>query len=532
MDWRRMPDASAEQLCSILSPADPHTPCISLKPFMEPSDRPYNALTDQVTQPCKGSPCNSTHVCTINRFRQHSRMYPTYTCSLGCKLGVVSQYIVPSGSYVRIPVATGHKGCLQICQCSSSGQIEQCQPMPCFPLESCWIAGKKIEHSTVYYMECRMCSCYAGETTCSKKQCEMSAPGMRDHSYTSLPCNCPPHFVPVCARTGQTYPNSCLAKCANLNDADFVFGTCEASDPCKNDPCNDGEVCVPAKKVCLSLLHSPCQQFQCVSMRDNCRNFPDEPVCSTDRHHYHNICELVHEGKTLDYYGPCLNGCNRTGLVCGVDGNTYSSECSAWARYVQVDYPGICKAVGLIKDRPEQQCSDLDIECPPLTIPGCIGVTPPGACCPVCAGALRVLYSQKQIDRALYALRGKAHGNTDKHNNKINALTLNTILKALDRQVQVAECTVRGYLTVEVDIVVLVVPIGNQVSDLQLESCVREAEKLQSLIQRFSPRMISELSLSSLIAATVIHEVIPDSASAIAQHALAPALFLLLRWLS
>lgn len=86
------------------------------------------------------------------------------------------------------------------------------------------------------------------------------------------------------------------------------------------------------------------------------------------------------------------NGCNRTGEVCGIDGNTYSSECAAWARYIHVDYPGGCIAVGLIQEIAVQQCNDKIINCPPLARPDCMGVTPPGACCPVCAGALRVLY--------------------------------------------------------------------------------------------------------------------------------------------
>lgn len=84
-------------------------------------------------------------------------------------------------------------------------------------------------------------------------------------------------------------------------------------------------------------------------------------------------------------------GCNRTGPVCGIDGNTYSSECSALARHITVDYRGMCLAVGLIGDMPQPQCSEI-VNCPPLARPGCLGVTPPGACCPICAGALRVLY--------------------------------------------------------------------------------------------------------------------------------------------
>lgn len=42
-------------------------------------------------------------------------------------------------------------------------------------------------------------------------------------------------------------------------------------------------------------------------------------------------------------------------------------------------------------------------------------------------------------------------------------------------------------------------------SKLQLEACVRETEKIASLINRQSPRIASELSLSSLTAATPVH---------------------------
>lgn len=132
-------------------------------------------------------------------------------------------------------------------------------------------------------------------------------------------------------------------------------------------------------------------------------------------------------------------------------------------------------------------------------------------------------FSQKQVDRALYALRG----------NSMSALTVDAVLNALERQIQVAECTIQGYLTVELDLIVLVVPVSQHASDLQLEACVREAEKLSSLIRRGSPRILSELVLSALTAATVIHTVV--SAASVLHlslpYCVAPALFLLLRWL-
>ena len=188
--------------------------------------------------------------------------------------------------------------------------------------------------------------------------------------------------------------------------------------------------------------------------------------------------------------------CRTEGAVCGIDGNTYTSECAAHARQVSEDYDGPCRVVGLIGDKPRPQCSEDVVKCPPLTRSGCLGVTPPGACCPVCGGSLRLLYSQKQVDRALYALRGNA----------VSALTLEAVLRALERQVQVAECAVRGYRTVEMDLFVLVQAIGRDTpSDLQLEACVREAEKLANLVQVASPRVLSELSLSALMTATIVH---------------------------
>ncbi|XP_046674176.1 reversion-inducing cysteine-rich protein with Kazal motifs-like [Homalodisca vitripennis] len=528
MDWTRMPaDTSAASICSRLSPDNPNTPCVSLEPYLEPSDQPYSPPSDQVTQPCKGDPCNIGQVCAVNRYCQPLRSCQPYSCSDGCKLGEVSQHIVPVGSYVRIPISSGNRGCLKICQCLDGGsrdldnhlKIENCQPMPCFPLEDCWIGSNRQEHGSSFYIECNFCSCYAGEMTCTKKQCDM---GLRDVAFTSLPCNCPPHHVPVCGRNGRTYPSACLAKCSGLNDSDFEFGSCEEKDPCTGNPCDEGEACIPAKRVCLSLLHSPCPQHQCVNVRDACNTQESNPVCDTDGHQHPNTCYLVRYGKTLAYHGPCLSGCRRTGVVCGIDGNTYSSECAAVARNVLVDYPGPCLAVGLIDTQAKQQCSSPVI-CPPLASPGCLGVTPPGACCPVCAGAIRVLYSQKQVDRALYAL---------KSTQAIRALTLQAVLRALDRHVTVAECTVRGHLTVELDILVLVVPVRPAPSLLQLQACVSEAEKLSNLVRLASPKLVSELSVGTLTAARVVHNVVVSGGKALwptPSLALTPALFLLLR---
>lgn len=50
-------------------------------------------------------------------------------------------------------------------------------------------------------------------------------------------------------------------------------------------------------------------------------------------------------------------------------------------------------------------------------------------------------------------------------------------------------------------------------SELQLEACIREAEKIASLVNMQSPRIASELSLSSLTAASVVHTQVSASTS-------------------
>lgn len=87
--------------------------------------------------------------------------------------------------------------------------------------------------------------------------------GISDKSYTSLPCNCPPHHVPICGKNGITYPSSCVAKCAGLQDSDIEFGTCRYKNPCNNVNCPSYAKCIENRQICLSNMHRPCQQYQC-----------------------------------------------------------------------------------------------------------------------------------------------------------------------------------------------------------------------------------------------------------------------------
>ncbi|XP_044737825.1 reversion-inducing cysteine-rich protein with Kazal motifs [Chrysoperla carnea] len=492
MDWSRIPsEYTAASICAKLSPDDLNDPCISLQPFLEPSDNLIKNPKQLITSPCKNNPCAMNEVCTVNHNCLGRNCLP-YTCQVGCKLGKVSQFLVPHGTYVRVPNTNGKYGCLKVCKCVQEN-IELCQPLPCIPLDACKLGNRKIEHGQFFHVDCNVCSCFAGEIVCSKRQCKVLALGGPDPAFTTLPCNCPPHHVPVCGRNGKTYPSSCLARCVGLSEADFEFGPCK--DPCQFANCGKGEICIPHPKVCLSMLHKPCTQYECVNITaPDCLSKYQNTVCDVDNLQYPSPCFVRNVNIQIAHRGHCFSKCSISGPVCGINGVTYSSECTAWADYVSVDYDGVCQAIGLIGDKMKKQCNE-EIKCKSLLSKNCIGYTPPGACCPVCAGAMKIIYSRKQIDRALYALKGHS----------ITSLTLQSMLQSLERHIQISECVLRGYLSIESDIFVMVQSTELKPSKLQLDACVREAEKIASLIRRHSPRIASDLSLSALTAATIVH---------------------------
>lgn len=215
VDWSKVStDHSAESVCAGLSPEDPNVSCVRLQEFLHPSEHSYQRINEQVFSPCKGNPCESHEICILNKNCIHGGNCLPYKCVPGCKLGEVSEYLVPDGTYVRIPIHNNNKpkGCLKICKCNK-GKIEDCQPLLCVPLTPC-LLGTALHplHGTSFQMDCRTCSCFAGEVICSKKQCESNALTGENTAYTSLPCNCLPHYVPVCGKDGNNYPSACLAK--------------------------------------------------------------------------------------------------------------------------------------------------------------------------------------------------------------------------------------------------------------------------------------------------------------------------------
>ncbi|XP_034951773.1 reversion-inducing cysteine-rich protein with Kazal motifs isoform X2 [Chelonus insularis] len=501
VDWTAITrSTTAASLCSKLSPPRPDMPCISLKPFLtDQSQLELNSFItqDNIITPCKNNPCPDDHMCVP---QPNSDIY--YQCIPSCTLGEMSRLTVPINTWVQIPRTDQQQqnsGCHRICRCSLNG-FEKCKTLNCFSLNSCWVQDRFVAHRTNFYLDCNSCHCFEGEVSCSRKICG------REIRQPTLPCDCPAHYVPVCSRFGVTYPSACLAKCAGLGVNDIVFGRCSSIDPCRPNPCGTAEKCLRKPRVCLSNIHKPCKQYECIPMdcEHDSKITPVEPVCDRDNRQYNSTCALVKSGATLAYRGPCLKGCSLREPVCGVNGEVYPSECSAWAHNTVVDYNGPCMAVGLIGDGNIPRCSDTLIKCPKLNLPNCIGVTPPGACCPVCGGAARIFFSKKQLDRIYYIMEEEI----DK-----DSVTLESLLKGLQRQIQVLQCSIRGHVTPENDIFIIVQPTIKKPSALLFQACIAETEKIITRIIERSSKIIAEVPLGSLTRAEIVHGHVSSSIS-------------------
>jgi reversion-inducing-cysteine-rich protein with kazal motifs len=169
-----------------------------------------------------------------------------------------------------------------------------------------------------------------------------------------------------------------------------------------------------------------------------------------------------------------------------------------------VDYFGTCKAVGLIDT--ETKCSS--VKCPRKLPEDCLGIIPTGACCPICGGALKIVYSRKQIDRGIYALK----------NSDLEALTLKSILKSLQQLIKVSSCYLSGFLTFETDIMIIVYTIDRNPNNDQIEVCQQETIKIANLISTKSHHFTSNLGLSSFILANYIKPTFSSSITLVSSH--------------
>ncbi|BES94521.1 protein with kazal [Nesidiocoris tenuis] len=549
-----------DDVCNKMAAPD-ETGCVSLDPFLEQMGE--NAVAEYTTPCADDTDCRPGTFCKVRHHchQENEGCEQKKDCVPGCPVGQVAAYLVPTDAYVPIPTHVSGKNCFKICQCKT--RINECESLYCIQQDYCTVHSEtdivtsdttevpssytstqrhwtttfssgttneipstrnwntpsamssstrnphtSLQHGSTLYIKCNLCICYGGEITCSKRNCNETLIDVSEPSFFRLPCNCDPVYEPVCTKSGLTLQNECIARCFGYK---HIPGQCISQNTCESvtreRECPN---CVSDHKVCLPSSEKDCQQHQCVAT-SGCKYFPEDPVCSEEGKTYRNLCAMSQARGTLAYHGPCLSAmleCNNS-VVCGVDGNTYPSECHAIARYISVDYSGPCRAIGVINNATgEIEGCPADLECPALpAATTCALFIPPGACCPICAGAIRVLYSKKQIERSNRALNSRGS----------SEFTVEKIMKSLSRHVDVAECAIYGHLTMENDLIVLVKSNLKTPTELQLQICALEAEKLAVLIQRGSPRIATDLSTSILVYAKVVHYEyqVPGSADSI-----------------
>lgn len=487
LDYKSLPEGvTPTSLCENLSRHVTGENCISVSPFLVRSVHAFDA--SQITHPCHAHNCTSTDVCMVNHDCHSGQNCLPYKCHPGCKLGDSSHIIVPYGTYVQIPINSPDSQCSKICRCAERLLIEDCHVLPCFQPHNCWKNNQKIDHGKVINDDCNKCVCYNGVVTCTKFICANNAE-RNSVSFTGLPCNCAPHYVPVCGIDGKTYPSACIARCSGLNKNEMEFRSCSGIQACAADSCPQHQRCISKPSVCISTAYGRCKQFECVEEIHDCFLEPPEEVCSTSNVQFENFCWLAKTNATLAYRGKCRPYCDSRNVVCGQNGQTYTSECAALADSVKVDYPGPCMAVGpmIVNTTNVPQCSV--VKCPPLMPLDCIHFTPPGACCPMCGGGFQVLYAKQQLNFIL------------RHVKDLEQVTIHMVVESLRRHIQTAECNVYAYLGIHNVLVVLVSPVDNKATVLQVEACAAEAKKLGLYIQSRNPVFLADVVLSSLVAA-------------------------------
>ncbi|XP_028406516.1 reversion-inducing cysteine-rich protein with Kazal motifs-like [Dendronephthya gigantea] len=522
---------TVEKICDGLSPDD-QSSCISMESYLKPSS--YQNETTEVTHPCYPNPCPSNDVCDVNRASPENaaKDFVSYKCTPGCPIDHQSKTVIKNGHFARLPIVQNSKleGCFKICRCEN-GKLSVCPRLPsCVKRNSCYYkaTNKTYEHQEKFLINCNFCVCFDGKVLCSRTKCLPGAANAterlrrnhvpnHDKYIGDLSCQCVGKYEPVCGANGKTYRSVCFARCAGLSIKQVVKGQCSSINPCHSSPCPENKLCVVDRKVCVGSISS-CPQFSCVESPMNCTNSSSQLLCDTKNKQHLSQCEVQKNEKEVAYSGKCKPSCGPgKKVVCGVDGQTYGSMCALNYAHMLLDYEGPCKTVGKYgNEDPTVRCAY--ITCPQLNPPNCDGVTPPGACCEVCATQLTVLFDETEVS------------NTNKIVMDNQAITQEQVVARVRRHISMSQCDVFGFYNTENDFILLVRAITEKPTTLQFLICIKEAQKIETLINTQSAIFTSDEILSSFRAVSLstpkLSQVEVKGEAVCSSHSSLPLLFI------